>query len=54
MKRIIIIRHGETDYNINIYEKSSLMAQPVESKLNTNGIDQARKTGVYLQKFNEK
>ena len=49
-KEIYLIRHGETDYNL------SNMSQGAEfnSKLNKNGINQAKLTGKYLKNFRMK
>jgi broad specificity phosphatase PhoE len=49
MKRIYFVRHGETNFNINKENNESLMYQPLDDPLNSNGIDQSRKTGIYFK-----
>lgn len=48
MKRIYIIKHGETDYNTN-KDKNHTISQPKTSELNNNGKTQSIDTGIYLK-----
>jgi len=48
MKRIYIVKHGETDYNIE-KDKNHTINQPKTSELNNNGKTQSIDTGIYLK-----
>lgn len=48
MTNICIIRHGETDANRNFIVQGRM-----DNPLNKNGIEQARKTGLYLRDNHE-
>ena len=44
MKKIIIVRHGQTNANVN-----GITQGQVDSELNEKGISQAEKTGIYIR-----
>ena len=44
MKKIIIVRHGQTNANVN-----GMTQGQVDSELNEKGISQAEKTGIYIR-----
>ena len=44
MKKIIIVRHGQTNANLN-----GITQGQVDSELNEKGISQAEKTGIYIR-----
>ena len=43
MKRLIIVRHGQTDANV----QGKTQGQ-IDTDLNKNGLEQAKKTGNYI------
>lgn len=47
MKRLYIIRHGETDWNL----EGRIQGNTSDIPLNSTGKDQARKTGIYLSRY---
>lgn len=47
MTKICLVRHGETDWN-----KQGILQGQQETKLNTNGKQQAKMTGVYFAAMN--
>ena len=48
IKKLYILRHGETNMNIND-SKDRLLKQPENTSINENGKEQAKKTGIYLK-----
>lgn len=50
MKRIYIVRHGETDLNTQKDNSDRIMTQPKNTELSQNGKEQAIKTGKYFKK----
>jgi broad specificity phosphatase PhoE len=47
MKKIYILKDGESNFN------DSLMSKPENLELNNNGIEQAKKTGLYFKNFRD-
>ena len=45
MNRLIIVRHGQTDANV----QGKTQGQ-IDTDLNKNGLEQAKKTGNYIRK----
>jgi len=52
IQNIYILRHGETNENQK-HNDSQLMSYPINTELNEDGIQQAKKTGIYLKKRNK-
>lgn len=46
-KEIYFVRHGETDYN----KQKRTQGQEIDVSLNSDGREQARKTGAYFKKY---